>query len=349
MKGLGVRGLAVLAAAVVLACGPATAAPPRKAPPPADPPMQVQVVRSAHPGCEPQCPQWIAAQGRIVTGTAAQFRKVLAQLGERKLPVLVDSGGGAVDDALAIGRLIRAKGLQVAVTRTTLVPCAPQDAACRKAKAGRELRGLAQAHPSKCASSCAFILAGGAQRLVGPGTGVGVHQISMTLRRYLVLTRRSFGGPVETRRTLVSERTVSGKHAQTQATYARIRQFLAEMGIGEEVMALIMSTPHTDIRWLAPNELQATRLATDFINGEELVTGVPASTLEAPPPPTTVPGLSDLMGYNGICQKAGMCEIGAAATNPRFDLPGYVPNKAPHVAAPSPEGAKAEQGEGTAQ
>ena len=346
------RGFAVLIAAVILACGPAAAAPPKKAAPPVEPPMQVHVVRSAHPGCEPQCPQWIVAQGRIMTGTAGQFRNVLGRLGERRLPVLVDSGGGSVNDALAIGRLIRAKGLRVAITRTAFTPCAADDAACRKAregrnKQGRELRGLAQARYSKCASSCAFILAGGAERLVGPGTGVGLHQISMTLRRYLVLTRRSFGVPVETQKTLVSERTVTGGHAQTRDTYAKIRQFFAEMGIGEEVMTIIMSTPNSEIHWLTRKELEATRLATHFINGEELVTGVPASA-PAAPPPSTVPGISDLMRYQGICEKAGACEKGAVAADPRFDLPGYLP-KPPPAAAPSPETVQKESRAGAAQ
>jgi hypothetical protein len=338
------RALAGLGAAVVLTCGSVAAAPPKKAAPVMEPPMQVNVVRSAHSGCEPQCPQWIAAQGRIVAGTARRFREVLSQLGERKLPVLIDSGGGAVNDALSIGRLIRAKGLQVAVTRTAYAPCEPADAACRKAKTGGALRGQAQARFSKCASSCAFILAGGTQRLVGPGTGVGVHQISMTLRKYMVRTRHSFGVPVETQKTLVSEQTVQA-HAQTKGTYAKIQQFFSEMGIGEDAMSLIMSTPNWEIRWLTQKELQATRLATHFINGEELVTGVPAA---APPPPSAVPGMSDLMRYQGICGKIGTCEKGVSATDPRFDLPGYVPN-APSMAPPASEASAPQPRDGGAK
>jgi hypothetical protein len=343
------RTWAVLATAVLLACGSAAAAPPKKAAPVMEPPMQVHVVRSAHPECEPQCPQWIAAQGRIVAGTARRFREVLSQLGERKLPIFVDSGGGAVNDALSIGRLIRAKGLQVAVTRTAFTPCSPAEAACRKAKTGRELRGLAQASLSKCASSCAFILAGGMQRLVGPGTGVGLHQISMTLRKYMVRTRHSFGVPVETQKTLVSEQAVQQGHGQTQRTYAKIRQFFSEMGIGQDAMSLILSTPNTEIHWLTRKELEATSLATHFINGEELVTGVPASAPAlASPPPSTEPTAPQLMLYGSICEKIGTCEKGVSTTDPRFDLPSYLP-KSPPIAAPSSEASKAQHGEGASQ
>jgi hypothetical protein len=327
------RTFAILASAIALAGSAGAAAPDTKAAL-VEAPMQVHVVRSAHPGCEPQCTQWIAAQGKIVPDTAARFKKVLGQLGERKLPIFVDSGGGAVNEALVIGRLVRAKGLDVAVTRTELVPCAADDAACRKAKAGGELRGLARATLSKCASSCAFILAGGTRRLVGPGIGVGVHQITTTMRKYLVWTRRSFGGPVETRKTLVSERRVGQKNAQTQSTYADIRQFLAEMDIGADLMPLMTSVPYYDIHWLTRAELQATHLATHFINGEELATGIPEPT-SAPAPSTPAMGhtVPDFMRYGRTCENSTACEKGAAAKELWFNLPGYVP-KAPPAAAP---------------
>jgi hypothetical protein len=278
------RAIAAILFAAALACGPAAAAPPKKTAALLEPAMQVHVVRSAHPGCEPECPQWIAAQGRIVPGTLGQFKKVLRGLGGRKLPIFVDSSGGAVNDALAIGRLIRAKGLHVAVTRTTFTPCAPGDAACRRAKSSGELRGVAQAYFSKCASSCAFILAGGTRRFVGQGTGVGVHRISMTLRMYRILTRYTLGGRVERRKTLVSERKVGEKHAQTRSAYANIGRYFAEMGIGGEIMPLILSTPSDSIRWLTPEELRSTGLATHPIGGEQLVTEAAAPTPAALPP-----------------------------------------------------------------
>jgi hypothetical protein len=304
--------------------------------------MQIHVVRGAHPECQPQCLQWIAAQGRIVGGTAGQLRKVLRRLGDRRLPVFIDSGGGAVNDALAMGRLIRAKGLHVAVTRTEFTPCAPTDAACRRAKSGGELRGLAHAYLSKCASSCAFVLAGGARRLVGRGTGVGVHQISMTLLTYQVWTRRSFGAPIETKKTLLSRETVGQKHAQTRSTYAGIGDYLREMGIGDVLMTLITSTPNDKIRWLTAGELRLTGLATDFINGEELVAGVAPSAPTAESQMPHVPnmpsqaGTTDLFDNQLICARFGICDQGAAQGEPTSVIPGSLLSLKPPPAASPP-------------
>jgi hypothetical protein len=304
--------------------------------------MQIHVVRGAHPECEPQCLQWIAAQGRIVGGTAGQFRKVLRQLGDRRLPVFIDSSGGAVNDALAMGRLIRDKGLHVAVTRTEFTPCAATDAACRKASFGGELRGLAHAYLSKCASSCAFVLAGGARRLVGRGTGVGVHQISMTLLTYQVWTRRSSGAAVETKKTLLSRETVGQRHAQTRSTYASISDYLREMGIGDVLMTLITSTPNDKIRWLTAGELRLTGLATDFINGEELVAGVAPSAEPQMPNVPKMPspaGTTDLFDNQLICAKFGICDQGAGQGEPTSVMPGSLLSLKPPPASPPAAGA----------
>ena len=83
-------------------------------------PMKVVHVKSSAPGCAPNCPEWISAEGMIDDGTLAQFKKVFKEIGPRKLPILIDSGGGLVDESIAIGRLIRAKGLDVAVTKTVI-------------------------------------------------------------------------------------------------------------------------------------------------------------------------------------------------------------------------------------
>ena len=261
--------------------------------------MKVVVVRSGAPGCEPQCPEWIAAQGMIDHDTLPQFRKVLKAIGNRKLPILIDSGGGVVDDSLEIGRLIRAKGLDVAVAKTVLRPCPDTDPICRKAaKTGAPVQALPIARLSKCASSCAFILAAGSRRYVGPTTFVGVHQVTtfqttaQILQKYRIEKKLVWGVPVETRRTLISEKRVNEKTVVTrtpESTYARVARYFSEMGIASELMPLLKSTPNTSIHWLTRAELKSTAMATDAIDGEQLIVGatLPVTAGSSPPPGTS--------------------------------------------------------------
>ena len=243
--------------------------------------MQVQVVRSAEFGCEPGCAEWISAQGKIDSAAVAQFKRVLNRLGARKLPVLVDSGGGSVLDAYAIGRLMRAKDLDVVVTATVFVPCAPADAACLKTKPPGFVRGLPQGRLAKCASACAFILAGGTRRFVGEHAFVGVHQIrsfrtfTQVWRKYRVTTRQVWGVPVQTQKQLIAERKIAEKIVPTEtpeSTYLRIKQYFGEMGVRETIMPLLKSTPSASVHWLSRSELRLTRMGTDWLDGEQLLT-----------------------------------------------------------------------------
>lgn len=279
---------------LLLLCAPAIA---QKAPPAATPPgksltlppkmvpMQVLLVRSAQAECEPSCPEWIAAQGDIDSSSVESFKKVLKAIGTRKVPILIDSNGGTVDAAFTIGRMIRAKGLDVAVTKTAFKPCADTDKACLKGTTPvtTPRPGLPREYLSKCASSCAFILAAGTRRYVGPRTFVGVHQITTfqtqarVLRKYKVWTKRVWGVPVETRKELVSEQKLSETVVQMptkDSTYTKIRKYFAEMGIDERIVTLLMETPATTLHVLSRAELVETRIATDMIDGQELITGV---------------------------------------------------------------------------
>jgi len=250
----------------------AAAARSAKSHPVAEPSMQFHLVRSAEPGCEPQCPEWIAAQGKIDGSSVARFKRVLRQLGDRKVPLLIDSNGGRVNEAFAIGRLARARGLDVVVSRTDFTACAPADIACRRRLRAENARhGLPRTDMSKCASSCAFILAAGTRRLVGPTAFVGVHQIrSFYIYARVVRTYRV----TATTKQLVSERRVTEKMVETrtpQKTYDEISRYFSEMGIGEGLVALILATPGDQLHWLTAEELKATGLATDRLDGEQLL------------------------------------------------------------------------------
>ena len=98
----------LLALASTLLALPATAQD-KSAAAPQPEPMRFVVTRSAEP-CEPDCREWIAAQGAITKDTPAELRRALTDLNGRKLPLLVYSTGGTVEaawDAFSRGSAIR--------------------------------------------------------------------------------------------------------------------------------------------------------------------------------------------------------------------------------------------------
>ena len=82
--------------------------------------MRFAIVRSADPACEPNCAEWISAEGIFRNETEGEFRKVLNALGKRKLPILIHSRGGNGIAAMAVGRMVRAHQLDVAVSKTEI-------------------------------------------------------------------------------------------------------------------------------------------------------------------------------------------------------------------------------------
>jgi hypothetical protein len=209
--------------------------------PRADPPMRIVRVMSSDPACQPNCPEWISAEGRIMPGTGAAFARAIANLRGRRLPVLVSSGGGSLTDAAAMGQLIRQKRLAVVVARTLIEKCPARASTCPDPK-GQAITGGA-----KCASACPFILAGGVERFVGPAAMVGVHQIT-------AVTKELAGGATSLTRV---KRVYQPAHADQAA-----ENYLAAMGVGHPVMLLMRQTPAARIRWLSLAEIRSSHLAT---------------------------------------------------------------------------------------
>ena len=116
----------------------ATAGP--RASPNAAQPMRFVRVRSDDVACRPNCPEWISAEGKIVTGSAEALERTLKAAGGRRLPIVINSAGGAVEDAMTMGRLIREKRLAVVVAHTTLASCAKGAKSCGMAKGDVDLR-----------------------------------------------------------------------------------------------------------------------------------------------------------------------------------------------------------------
>jgi hypothetical protein len=89
----------------------------------------------------------LAAEGSIDPGAAGRFAAEIEARGEYVKTVSLNSPGGALDDAMAMARLVRDRGMATEVANGAI-----------------------------CASSCPLFLAGGLARTVGPKAAVGVHQ-----------------------------------------------------------------------------------------------------------------------------------------------------------------------------
>jgi hypothetical protein len=303
----------------------------KAAPPVLPAPMKVMLVTSAAEGCAPNCSEWIAAQGMIDNDTLPQFKKVLRALGSKKVPILIDSGGGVVDDSLAIGRLIRAKGLDVVVSKTTVLKCEDGAPGCRGGKSQGPAVGMPVARLAKCASSCAFILAAGKRRIVGPAAFVGVHQVK-TLRttaqiqqKFRIEKQTVWGIPTETRRTLISEKLVNQRTTEAktpESAYAKIAKYFEEMGVHEPIMPILKSTPNSSIHWLTRSELMATAMATEGEGAAvEPVRGAGGSVEAFKTMGGTGAASVGAIGSDGACPQFGGVNVACAAALPPVPAP----------------------------
>ncbi len=260
----------------------------------AEAPMTVTLIRSDAPDCGAFCGEWLALTGQIVSGSASLLRTALGHLGQRLVPVLIDSPGGNVDAALLMGQLIHERKLDVVVSGTALTDCHRGDQACfDRLRAGWH-PGFLAAGVAACASACVLVLAAGSHRSVPTNSYVGVHQmvVHQTFRHVIntfrVLRRMVGGRAVEISRTLIATRPVSTTTVQNSAPetlYSKVDRYLLAMGIAESIMPLMRSTPPSNIHWMSPAELVATKISTDVLDAVALVArGIP------PKPPTRFVG-----------------------------------------------------------
>ena len=91
----------------------------------------------------------LMATGTITPGSSEAFAAEVARRGDYIRTVVLNSPGGSVNDALAMGRLIREKQFATEI------------------ESGKY-----------CASSCPLVFAGGVERRAGDKAAIGVHQIA---------------------------------------------------------------------------------------------------------------------------------------------------------------------------
>ncbi|WP_287123406.1 hypothetical protein [Mesorhizobium sp.] len=274
----------------------------KKSAPDLGPTMRFVVVRSSAPGCEPTCPEWISAEGSIEAGTPALFKRTLKALRGRKLPVVVDSPGGNVEAALALGWLLRKNKLDIAIGKTRFTGCQPDAKDCKENDGkGARYFGNAYAGGAICNSACPLMFAGGIKRVVGQWAFLGVHQITTTYIRTKLQYRTTYR-VVRGKKKILSKKIVARKNAGSYKTYEmsksvekRLAAYLNEMGVGQAVLETMKNTPASTIQQLTPYDMLQAKLVTS-LDAVDLLTAptlcntdrVAANCREIPAPASVV-------------------------------------------------------------
>jgi hypothetical protein len=238
-------GQSLLGAALLLAaCLPAAAAPAKEKRPaaiiPLKAPMVFYLAQGEPNSCGPGCDQWIAAEGAITHGTAERMRTFLKRHGGKR-PIYFNSPGGITTESIAMGRVLRERGMTARIARTIVEGCDNDPWGCLKRKgSGQEQTARLTSAFSQCNSACVYTIVGAQLREIAPEAHLGIHAS----------------------KTVVVGSLPKGVHisAQLRARFRAenqqlIRRYLVEMGIKPSLLDTAEKIPHQSIRALSREEM----------------------------------------------------------------------------------------------
>ena len=188
--------------------------------------------------CAVKCQLWISASGAITADTPQDFERFAQNHDLTGATVVLDSDGGSVHGAMALGRDIRRLGLNTTVGRIIDLDTAEQGTARGK-----------YSPRADCESMCGFVLLGGVHRTVPGEARVMVHQIWLGDRR--------------------NDPTAANYTAEdlvlVQRDVGRLAKYTIEMGGSIDLLNLALRIPPWEpMHALTPDETRRTRLATDL-------------------------------------------------------------------------------------
>lgn len=188
--------------------------------------------------CGNTCRTWISASGLIQAETVREFEAFAAANDVRGATLVLNSEGGSVHGAIALGRAIRKYDMTTTVGRTLVA--AP--------KTGASATLLPRAD---CESMCAFVLLAGKRRFVPEEARVRVHQIWLGDRR--------------------DDATAATYSAEdlmlVQRDIGKLAQYTIEMGGTIDLLDLALRNPPWEpMRTLTRDELRRTGLDTGDVS-----------------------------------------------------------------------------------
>ena len=249
--------------------------------------MDFLVVRNSDAQCEPDCPEWISAEGRIVPETAGKLAKFLADPARRKLPLILNSGGGSIYAAVAMGRMIRKYKMDTGVGQTLFTHCqktGPQTGACKSDGLLQGAEGVAFPNRAYCASACPLVLLGGIHRVVDPVSFVGVHEpkgeTQPYIDHYLIKYRMEKGkkhilSKSLVKRTYLKKKTITGI---TPTLRVELNKYLNEIGGSPEILAEMEKAQPETMNWISYYSGDRERLGLVTANTRTLASLIGADT-----------------------------------------------------------------------
>ncbi|EAQ35955.1 hypothetical protein NB311A_01245 [Nitrobacter sp. Nb-311A] len=228
-----------------------------------------QPMRFSWIACEPHCGSWISAVGLVTGETPKAFNDFAAGRDLTGVTVVLDSGGGSVNDAIALGRRWRELGVRTTVGTSVAV----------KTTTGNRAAVLPEAN---CESMCVFVLLSGKTRYVPERAHVRVHQIWMGDR-----ADNAKAASYTAEDLMIVERDIG-----------RLAKYTFEMGGSGDLLHLALSIPPWEaLHELSPAELRSTNLVTTDRVADVLPGGgdaeTPVADLVTKPVQDRFPGIAN--------------------------------------------------------
>jgi hypothetical protein len=186
--------------------------------------------------CGANCKVWISATGTITAQTPRDFESFAQGRDVRGATLVLDSEGGSVLGALALGRMVRQLDMVTTVGRTSGLPSADSNG-----------RRATLSPRADCESMCTFVLLAGTRRYVPQDARVLVHQIWLGDRR--------------------EDATAASYSAEdlvlVQRDIGKLAQYTIEMGGTVDLLEMALRIPPWEpMRVLTGEELRQMRLHT---------------------------------------------------------------------------------------
>jgi hypothetical protein len=184
--------------------------------------------------CQPHCGGWVSAVGIVTSDSPGDFDDFAKGRDLRGATIVLDSSGGSVNDAIALGRRFRGLGLMTTVGISVRTHTAQGDHGTIEPEA-------------YCDSMCAFLLLSGKTRYVPDAAHVRVHQIWMGDR-----ADDARAASYSADDLMIVERDIG-----------RLAKYTFEMGGAGDLLSLSLNVPPwEELHELSREELRLTNLVT---------------------------------------------------------------------------------------